>query len=298
MTLIRMWWLSFQGCKFDLVHLKNQTEMKWVSFDAPSRPEEVSHWLYSRIIDLVSLTREGPLGAGESSPNGRMYHWRSPADFAWQNGQNLWNRQTYKNYSIISSKIIDNNMQDLFKIYIWCVVVLLLLLLFLLLFLFFFLFLLCVVCCLLFVACCLLFVVCCLLVVGCWLLVVCCLLFVGCCLLVVGCWLLVVGCWLLFVVCWLLVVCCWLFVAVVVAVAVVVWGCSTTQVLAERQFRFSQSHPTMLETFHHNAISWLMGWLVISNIFLFFHILGRILLTDELIFFRGVGLNHQPGWVL
>ena len=27
---------------------------------------------------------------------------------------------------------------------------------------------------------------------------------------------------------------------------------------------------------------------------LFFHILGRIIPTDELIFFRGVGLNHQP----
>ena len=28
---------------------------------------------------------------------------------------------------------------------------------------------------------------------------------------------------------------------------------------------------------------------------LFFHILGIIIPTDELICFRGVGLNHQPG---
>ena len=28
--------------------------------------------------------------------------------------------------------------------------------------------------------------------------------------------------------------------------------------------------------------------------FLFFHMLGIIIPTDELIFFRGVGLNHQP----
>jgi len=28
--------------------------------------------------------------------------------------------------------------------------------------------------------------------------------------------------------------------------------------------------------------------------FLFFHILGIIIPTDEIIFFRGAGLNHQP----
>jgi len=31
-------------------------------------------------------------------------------------------------------------------------------------------------------------------------------------------------------------------------------------------------------------------WLVVWNIFLFLHILGTIILTDELIFFRGVGI--------
>ena len=38
-------------------------------------------------------------------------------------------------------------------------------------------------------------------------------------------------------------------------------------------------------------ILWLVGGL---EHFLFFHILGIIIPTDKLIYFRGVGLNHQP----
>ena len=38
--------------------------------------------------------------------------------------------------------------------------------------------------------------------------------------------------------------------------------------------------------------NWLVGGL---DYYLFFHILGMIIPTDQLIFFRGVGLNHQPG---
>jgi len=34
-------------------------------------------------------------------------------------------------------------------------------------------------------------------------------------------------------------------------------------------------------------------WLVVWNIFLFFHILGIIIPTDELIFFRGVETTNQ-----
>ena len=37
--------------------------------------------------------------------------------------------------------------------------------------------------------------------------------------------------------------------------------------------------------------NWLVGGL---DYYLFFHILGMIIPTDQLIFFRGVGLNHQP----
>ena len=46
---------------------------------------------------------------------------------------------------------------------------------------------------------------------------------------------------------------------------------------------------------------WLRGgmkhyWLVVWSIFLFFHlIIGNVIIPiDELVFFRGVGLNHQP----
>ena len=34
----------------------------------------------------------------------------------------------------------------------------------------------------------------------------------------------------------------------------------------------------------------LAGWLVVWNIFLFFHILGIIIQTDYIVFFRGVGI--------
>ena len=38
-------------------------------------------------------------------------------------------------------------------------------------------------------------------------------------------------------------------------------------------------------------------WLVVWNMFFFSYIGNVIIPTDELIFFRGVGLNHQAGMV-
>ena len=131
----------------------------------------------------------------------------------------------------------------------------LLLLLFLLLFSLLFLLLLLllfVVCCLLFAVCCLLFVVCC---------VLCCVLCVVCCLLLVACWLLL----LLF------------------------WGVAPHRYLQSGSFASARVIQRCLRHFttRHIMIDGLVGDF---KHFLFFHILGRILLTDYIIFFRGVGI--------
>ena len=127
----------------------------------------------------------------------------------------------------------------------------------------------CCCCCLLFVVCCLLFAVCCLLFVVCCLLcVVCCVLCVVCCLLLVACCLLVVGCWLLLL----------LF-----------WGVAPHRYLQSGSFASARVIQRCLRHFttRHIMIDGLVGDF---KHFLFFHILGRILLTDYIIFFRGVGI--------
>ena len=50
-----------------------------------------------------------------------------------------------------------------------------------------------------------------------------------------------------------------------------------------------------LQTFFWGQHFWVINWLVVWNIWLIFPYVGNFTIpTDELIFFRGVGLNHQP----
>ena len=66
------------------------------------------------------------------------------------------------------------------------------------------------------------------------------------------------------------------------------WGAHLGTEIQGRIFGRRGSGP-QLDTY---IDKWLVGGL---EHFLFFHILGIIIPSDELIFFRGVGLNHQPG---